>query len=69
MNKQLPKVESELAEEMTAYARSHGEAFLVGGVPYDDFIQHQLEEYERTQTAERENKKAIRKKTAVHETM
>ncbi len=39
----LPKLDNELKGAMTQFYEEHGQHFLVGGVPYEDFIVQQVQ--------------------------
>ena len=69
INKQLPKLEDELQREMAAFEESQGCPFLVGGVPYAEFIEAQVLEHQHQQMAEKTAKAIARKEQNIHETI
>ncbi|XP_059083694.1 protein regulator of cytokinesis 1-like [Tigriopus californicus] len=69
VNKQLPKIEQELMDEMAQFLEIHGRPFLVGGVSYEDFVEAQVFEHNRLVEDEKQAKLEARKKQNFHETV
>lgn len=69
VNKQLPKIEQELMDEMAQFLEVHGRPFLVGGVSYEDFVENQVFEHNRLVEDEKQAKLEARKKQNFHETI
>jgi hypothetical protein len=65
----LPRTDEELHEAMAAYQQTHGTPFLVGGKPYEDFLEEQKADFWRQQEAERQSKIKHKKETNFHETL
>ena len=66
---QLPIVEEELREAMQHYLDVNGAPFLVGGVPYEQFLEEQICSHTAELEHEREAKKQTKKAHLIHETM
>ena len=58
---QLPKLDEELRLEMDRFEEENGAPFLVGGVPYVDFVEAQVHEHEAHQIQERTAKAQAKK--------
>ena len=58
---QLPKLDEELRMEMDRFEATNGAPFLVGGVPYADFIEAQVYDHEAHQMEERTAKAQAKK--------
>ncbi len=69
VSKNLPKVDAELQQAMAEYQEKNGEPFLVGGQPYDEFIERQEVEYQREREMESEMKRREKKAEIEQETI
>lgn len=69
VNRLLPKVEEELRSDMERYFEEHGRPFLVGGVSYEDFVEHQVQEHALHLEAEKAAKSKAKKQQNFHETI
>jgi len=69
INKQLPKLDEELRMEMDRFEATNGAPFLVGGVPYADFIEAQVYDHEAHQMEERTAKAQAKKQENIHATI
>jgi len=69
INKQLPKLDEELRAEMERFEEENDAPFLVGGVPYVDFIEAQVRNHEAHLVEERTAKKVAKKEENVHATI
>jgi len=69
INKQLPKLDEELRLEMDQFEEMNGAPFLVGGMPYVDFVEAQVHEHEAHQMEERTAKAVAKKEENIHATI
>jgi protein regulator of cytokinesis 1 len=69
IQKQLPKIQEELREEMDRFEEETGALFLVGGMPYKDFIECQVADQVDKKEEERGAKAKAKKEQNIHETI
>ncbi len=69
VNTRLPKVQEKLFAAIEKYEADHGTAFLVGGVPFKDYWEGQVEKHEFELQTEKQQKNTLKKQMNYHETV